>query len=65
MKSPKTTIAGIAAIVAVIGTALSHQFDADPATVPDWGLTVSVVIAAMVGLFARDSNVTSEQAGAK
>ncbi len=65
MKSWKTTTAAIAAMVAVIGTALNAQFDTDPATVPDWGLTVSVVLASIIGLFARDNNVTSEQAGLK
>ena len=65
MKSWKTTTAAIAAIAAVIGTAINAQFDTDPATVPDWGLTVSVVLAAVIGLFARDNNVTSEAAGAK
>lgn len=65
MKSWKTTTAGIAGIVSVIAAALQAQFDADPNTIPNWTSVISVVITGAGLLFARDNNVTSEQAGAK
>ena len=37
MTSWKTTVAGIAAIVVALGTAVGALFDADPLTTPDWG----------------------------
>ena len=61
----KTSTAGIAAIIAVVANALAHQFDADPSTVPDWGLVIATVIAGIGLVAARDNGVTSEQAGAK
>lgn len=65
MKSWKTTLAGIAAAVGAAGTALAAYFDADPNTVPDWGLTIGLISAA-VGLFtARDNDKSSEDTGAK
>lgn len=60
----RTTTAGIGAILIAIGSALAAQFDADPATVPDWGAVIAAGIAGIGLLFARDNKVTSEQAGA-
>jgi hypothetical protein len=65
MSSWKTTAAGIGAILVAVGSALSATFDADPATVADWGAVVAAVIAGAGLLFARDNNVSSEAAGAK
>lgn len=65
MKSWKTTIAGIGAILVAAGSALSALFDMDPQTVPDWGAVLSAIIAGIGLITARDNNVTSEQAGAK
>jgi len=65
MKSWKTTLAGVAAIIAAIALAIAHQFDADANTAADWG-TVAAAVAAGVGLlFARDNGVSSEDAGIK
>jgi hypothetical protein len=64
MKSWKTTAAGIVAGLAVILTQVAYLLDADPETV----FSLEAVIAALgvmgIGWFARDNNVTSEQAGA-
>lgn len=63
-KSWKTTVAGIGAILAAIGTALHAQFDIDPATVADWSLVISTTIAGVGLLFARDNDKSSESVGA-
>jgi uncharacterized membrane protein YhiD involved in acid resistance len=61
----KTTAAGIGAVLVAVGSAVTATFDADPATVADWGAVVAAVIAGIGLLFARDNNVSSEAAGAK
>ena len=65
MKSWKTTVAGIAGVIAAIATAVQAQFDADPATVPDWAMVGGLLAAGIGLLLARDNNKTSEQAGAR
>ncbi len=60
MKSWKTLTAGL---VAAIGLYLSKQ--TDPAWLHSLGDILSMVGTAGTGFFARDNNVTSEQAGAK
>jgi hypothetical protein len=64
-KSWKTTIFGTGGLLTLLAVALSAQFDADPTTVPDWGLVVAGVLGAVGMFFARDDNVSSEDAGAK
>jgi len=64
MTSWKTSAAGIGAILIAVGSAVSAQFDSDPATVADWGAVVAAILAGIGLLFARDNKVTSEQAGA-
>ena len=64
MTSWKTTLAGIAAIVAALATAVSAQFDNDPATVPDWTMVIGMITAGVGLILARDNNKTSEQVGA-
>lgn len=64
MKSWKTTLAGVAAIVAAVATAVSAQFDNNPATVPDWTLVIGMITAGVGLMFARDNDKTSEQVGA-
>lgn len=61
----KTTLAGILTIISAIATPVKALLDSDPATVADWGLAIPVVMGAIGLIFARDNNVTSEQAGAK
>ena len=65
MKSWKTTAAGIAAIVAAIALAISHQFDSDQATVADWSAVITALTAGIGLILARDNDKTSEQAGAR
>lgn len=65
MKSWKTTAAGIAAIVAAVALAISHQFDSDPATVADWSAVITALTAGVGLMLARDNDKTSEQAGAR
>jgi hypothetical protein len=61
----RTTAAGLAAILAAVGTACVALFDADPLTLPDWGAVAAAVMAGIGLLAARDNRVSSEQAGAK
>lgn len=64
-KSWKTTLAGLGALLAVLGPAINAQFDGKPETVPQWDLVLSAAFACAVGLFARDNDKSSEQVGAK
>jgi hypothetical protein len=65
MKSWKTTLTGIAAILTAVGAALTAIFDNNPNTTIDVAVTASAVMAGIGLIFARDNNVTSEDAGAK
>ncbi|RMF95501.1 MAG: hypothetical protein D6727_10635 [Gammaproteobacteria bacterium] len=65
MKSWKTTLAGIAAIVAAIALAIAHQFDSDPTTAADWSAVITALTAGVGLVLARDNDKTSEQAGAR
>ncbi len=64
MQSWKTTLAGIAAIVAAVATAVSAHFDNDPATLPDWTMVIAVITAGVGLVLARDNDKSSEQVGA-
>ena len=64
MKSWKTTLAGIAAIVAAIATAVTAQSDNDPATLPDWTMVIAMITAGVGLVLARDNDKSSEQVGA-
>lgn len=65
MRSPRTTLAGIAAILTAAGAALTALSDGDPLTAPDWASLIAACVAGVGLIFARDNNVTSEQAGAR
>ncbi len=65
MKSWKTTVMGICAILVAVAGAVKLAIDGDPATNPDW-TAVCAAVAAGIGLItARDNKVTSEDVGAK
>ena len=62
--SKKTTIAGIAAILASIVAILNGVVSGDINTV-DWASVIPSIAAGVGLVFSRDNSVTSEQAGAK
>ncbi len=64
-KSWKTTVAGVASIVAAVAFAIANQFDANPATVADWGAVIAALSAGVGLVLARDNDRTSEQVGAR
>ncbi len=64
MKSWKTTVAGVGGLLTALGSILNQLFDGNPATNPDWNVMLPVLFASIIGIFARDNNVTSEQANA-
>lgn len=65
MKSWKTTLAGIAAIVSAVALAIAHHFDSDPTTIADWSAVITALTAGVGLVLARDNDKTSEQAGAR
>jgi hypothetical protein len=52
-------------VIAAIATAIQAQFDADPATIPDWALVGGLLASGLGLLLARDNDKTSEQVGAR
>jgi hypothetical protein len=65
MNSWKTTACGILAIVVAVGTCLRAMWDSDPATVADWSVVISSVMAGVGLIAARDNSKSSEDVGAK
>ena len=59
MSSPKTTLAGVGAILVAVGAAMSAMFDADPLTVPQWDVVIAAILAGIGLIFAKDSKATS------
>lgn len=60
----KTSLAGLGTILAALGTALTAQFDTNPATTPDWALVITAIVAGVGLLAARDNDKSSEQVAA-
>lgn len=65
MKSSGTTVAGIIGGLSLIFTQIWYQLDTDPTTIFDLSQILAGLGMMGIGIFARDNNVTSEQAGAK
>jgi hypothetical protein len=64
MKSWKTTAAGVGGLMTTIGSVLNQLCDGNPATNPDWNLVLPIIFTSLIGIFARDNGVSSEQVGA-
>lgn len=63
LNSWKTTTVAVLLAVNGILTAVMAMLDADPATNPDWNLVVSLIVAAVGMLLARDADKSSQDAG--
>lgn len=63
--SYRTTLAGIAAILTAVGSALAAWTDGDPATVVNIEATAAAILAGWGLILARDNGVSSEKAGAR
>jgi len=59
MSSPKTTLAGIGAILVAVGAALVAMFDADPTTMPQWDVVIAAILAGIGLIFAKDSKASA------
>lgn len=59
-KSWRTTLAGVGALLVVIGDAVRAVFDGDPATNVNWAVTVPAIITGLGLLFARDQKAHEE-----
>ena len=57
--SPKTTLAGVGAILVAVGAAMSAMFDADPITVPQWDVVIAAILAGIGLIFAKDSKASA------
>ena len=63
LTSWKTTLAACILAVDAIMHAISAIIDNDPMTNPDWNTVVMLLVAAAGLLFARDSDVSSQDSG--
>lgn len=63
IKSPVTAYGAMLLLGKVLFTALSAQFDQDPATVADWNYVVETVIECVMFFMARDAAVSSKSTG--
>ncbi len=65
IKSWRTTATGVLAIVIGIATAAKCELDGDPATVADWGIVATAILAGIGLIMARDAGISSEASGIK
>ena len=61
----KTTVFGAGGLLIIVANVASMLLDGNPATNPDWSVTIPSVMACLVGLFARDNDKSSEDVGVK
>ena len=61
----KTTVAAILGVLVIAAAQGQAALDNDPNTVANWGLVFAALPGALVGLFARDNDKSSEDVGAK
>ena len=61
----RTTLGGVAVILATVANAIKAVTDNDPATNLNWEVLVAGISAGLAMIAARDNKVSSEQAGAK
>lgn len=63
VRSWKTTLAGIVAAVLILLGEAQSVLDDKPETKINWEAVATAAAVLGIGLFARDSNVSSEQSG--
>ena len=62
----KTSASGISAIVIAVFTLIVQPLtDNDPATIPDYNVAITAILAGVGLITARDNDKTSEEIGAK
>ncbi len=61
----KTSLFGTGGILVIVVNVAAMLLDDNPNTNPDWSVVFAALMPSIAALFARDNNVTSEQAGAK
>ncbi len=64
-KSKETTIAGIAGFLSLAFKQVEYLLDGIDATQADWGMLGGALMILIIGLRARDHNVSSEDAKIK
>ena len=62
LSSPKTTLAGVAAILTTVGSLCAAYAHGTPI---DWTSAITAIASGIGLILARDNGTTSEQAGAK
>ena len=65
IKSPKTTAFGIVTGLIMILTQAGYFLDTDPETIVNWNIVVEGLAFMGIGVFARDHDKSSEDAGIK
>lgn len=65
MKSWKTTVTGVCAILIAVAGAVKLLVDGDPASNPDYTAVLAAVAAGIGLITARDNNKSSEDVGVK
>lgn len=63
-RSPKTTLAGIGAILTALGAGVSQYAEAGANGI-DWATLIPAIVIGVGLITARDNSVSSEKAGAK